>query len=83
MYYSYMRFCSGDGNSAVLRELTLYAQSLVAKLTVDKVLKSLLQIVFKTLKRAGRTTQGITTETKSPSPYSEFRVYNNLSDDQA
>ena len=53
MYYSYMRFCSGDGNSAGLRELSLYPQSLLAKLTVDKVLKSLLQIVFNTSKGQG------------------------------
>ena len=67
-----MRFCSGHGNSAVLRELSLYPQSLLAKLTVDKLLKSLLQIVFNTSKRAGRTTQGTTTETKSLSPYSDL-----------
>ena len=39
-----------------------------------KCLKSLLQIVLNTLTRADRTTQGRTTETKTLSHYSEFRV---------
>ena len=34
MYYSGMGLCSGHGNSVVMRELSLYPQSLLAKLTV-------------------------------------------------
>ena len=34
MYYSGMGLCSGHGNSVVIRELSLYPQSLLAKLTV-------------------------------------------------
>ena len=34
MYYSGMGLCSGYGNSVVIRELSLYPQSLLAKLTV-------------------------------------------------
>ena len=35
MYYSGMGLCSGHGNSVVIRELSLYPQSLLAKLTVS------------------------------------------------
>ena len=34
LYYSGMGLCSGHGNSVVIRELSLYPQSLLAKLTV-------------------------------------------------
>ena len=34
MYYSGMGLCSGHGDSVVIRELSLYPQSLLAKLTV-------------------------------------------------
>ena len=34
MYYSWMGLCSGHGHSVVIRELSLYPQSLLAKLTV-------------------------------------------------
>ena len=34
MFYSWMELCSGHGNSVVIRELSLYPQSLLAKLTV-------------------------------------------------
>ena len=34
MYYSGMGLCSGHGNSVAIRELSLYPQSLLAKLTV-------------------------------------------------
>ena len=34
MYSSGMGLCSGHGNSVVIRELSLYPQSLLAKLTV-------------------------------------------------
>ena len=34
MYYSGMGLCSGHGNSVVICELSLYPQSLSAKLTV-------------------------------------------------
>ena len=34
MYYSWMGLCSGHGNSVVIRELSLYPQSLLAKSTV-------------------------------------------------
>ena len=37
MYYSGMGLCSGHGNSVVnIRELSLYPQSLLAKLTVHE-----------------------------------------------
>ena len=34
MYYSGMGLCSGHGNSVAIRELSLYPQSLLGKLTV-------------------------------------------------
>ena len=34
MYYSGMGLCSGHGHSVVIRELSLYPKSLIAKLTV-------------------------------------------------
>ena len=34
MYYSWKGLCSGHGNAVVIRELSLYPQSLLAKLTV-------------------------------------------------
>ena len=37
MYYSWMGLCSGHENSVVIRELSLYPQSLSAKLTVSNV----------------------------------------------
>ena len=35
-----MGLCSGRGNSVIIRELLLYPQSLLAKLTVHKVLEA-------------------------------------------
>ena len=37
MYYSGMRLCAGHENSVVIRELSLYPQSLLAKLTVVQI----------------------------------------------
>ena len=37
MYYSWMGLSSGHGNSVVIRELSLYPQPLLAKLTVCRV----------------------------------------------
>ena len=37
MYYSWMELCSGHGNSVVIRELSSYPQSLLAKLTAPDV----------------------------------------------
>ena len=38
MYYTGMGLCSGHGNSVVIRELSLYPQSLLAKVTVLTVM---------------------------------------------
>ena len=38
MYYSWMGLCSGHEHSVVIRELSLYPQSLLAKLTVQSTL---------------------------------------------
>ena len=35
MYYSWMGLCSGHGTSVVIRELSLYPKSLLAKLTLQ------------------------------------------------
>ena len=45
MYYSGMGLCSGHGNSVVIRELSLYPQSLLAKLTVHIFLTLYTEIV--------------------------------------
>ena len=41
MYYSWKGLCSGHENAVVIRELSLYPQSLLAKLTVHRIMISM------------------------------------------